>query len=158
MNSAMASTTVTPGRTVRTIKPIPQARNRFERWAWIYMRYSGLALLFLVLSHFWLQDVLIGTHWLQVTDTMRRWGIQGEAINLDNIVWRIYYAVIIVLAVSHGINGVRQVVYDYFGHRPVVYKSLMGVIVAIAALISLGGLVALAIGASPMNMAAQAAQ
>jgi succinate dehydrogenase hydrophobic anchor subunit len=50
--------------------------------------------------------------------------------------------------VVHGINGVRQVAYDYFAHRPAVYKGLMGVVVAIATLISLGGIAALFIGAA----------
>jgi hypothetical protein len=43
---------------------------------------------------------------------------------------------------------VRQVAYDYFAHRPAVYKGLMGVVVAIATLISLGGIAALFIGAA----------
>jgi succinate dehydrogenase / fumarate reductase membrane anchor subunit len=147
----MASTTVTPvnsGRTVRKIRPIPQARNNFERGMWLFMRYSGLALVFLTLSHFWMQHVLIGTHQIQVTDTMARWGVQGQTINLDNILWRIYYAVILILAVVHGINGVRQVTYDYFAQKPALYKGMMTAIVAVAALISIGGLLALVFGAA----------
>jgi succinate dehydrogenase / fumarate reductase membrane anchor subunit len=144
----MASTTVTPGRTVRTIRPIPRTRNNFERGMWLFMRYSGLALVFLALSHFWMQHVLIGTHQIEVTDTMRRWGIQGQSINIDNIIWRVYYAAILILAVVHGINGVRQVTYDYFAQKPAIYKGLMGVIIVVAALISLGGILALVMGAA----------
>jgi succinate dehydrogenase / fumarate reductase membrane anchor subunit len=150
----MSSTTITPGRTVRTVRPLPESRNRFERGMWLYMRYSGLALVFLALSHFWMQHVLIGTHQIEVTDTLRRWGIQGDTINVDNIIWRIYYAAILILAVTHGINGVRQVTYDYFAQRPLVYKGLMSVIVVIAALISLGGILALFVGASSLGATA----
>jgi hypothetical protein len=144
----MASTTMTPGRTVRKIQPIPQARNRFELAMWLFMRYSGLALVFLALSHFWMQHVLIGTHEIEFAGTQLRWGISGEPVTVEQLIWRTYYAVMLVLAVVHGINGVRQVAYDYFAHRPAVYKGLMGVVVAIATLISLGGIAALFIGAA----------
>lgn len=152
----MASTTVTPGRTVRKIRPIPQSRNRFERAMWLFMRYSGLALVLLSLSHFWMQHLLIGTHQIEVTDTLRRWGVQGDTINVDNIIWRIYYAAILILAVGHGINGVRQVAMDYFGHRPAVYKTLMFAIVVIAGLVSIGGLAALLVGAQSLGVATAA--
>ncbi len=144
----MASTTMTPGRTVRKIQPIPQARNRFELAMWLFMRYSGLALVFLALSHFWMQHVLIGTHEIEFAGTQLRWGISGEPVTVEQLIWRTYYAVMLVLAVVHGINGVRQVAYDYFAHQPAVYKGLMGVVVAVATLISLGGIAALFIGAA----------
>jgi succinate dehydrogenase / fumarate reductase membrane anchor subunit len=124
---------------------------------WLFMRYSGLALVLLSLSHFWMQHVLIGTHQIQVDDTLRRWGVQGETINVDNLIWRVYYAAILILAVGHGINGVRQVASDYFGHRPAAYKGLMAVIVTIALLISIGGLLALLVGAQGLGGATAAA-
>ncbi|MCS6849270.1 MAG: hypothetical protein RMN52_16325 [Anaerolineae bacterium] len=144
----MSSTTVTPGRTVRKVQPIPQTRNRFELGMWLFMRYSGLALVFLALSHFWMQHVLIGTHEIEFAGTQLRWGITGQPVTVEQVIWRAYYAVMLVLAVAHGINGVRQVAYDYFGHRPAVYKGLMYVVVGIAALISLGGIAALFMGAA----------
>lgn len=144
----MTTTTVTPGRTVRKVRPIPQARNRFERGMWLFMRYSGLALVFLALSHFWMQHVLIGTHEIEFAGTQLRWGISGQPVTVEQIIWRLYYTVMLVLAVVHGINGVRQVAYDYFGHQPMVYKGLMAAVVAIAALISLGGIAALFVGAA----------
>ncbi|PJF48176.1 MAG: hypothetical protein D6709_13250 [Chloroflexi bacterium] len=143
-----STTTVTPGRTVRKVQPIPQTRNRLELALWLFMRYSGLALVFLALSHFWMQHVLIGTHEIEFAGTQLRWGITGQPVTVEQVIWRAYYAVMLVLAVTHGINGVRQVAYDYFGHRPAIYKGLMSVIVAVAALISLGGIAALFMGAA----------
>ncbi len=142
----MTTTTLTQGRTVRTIQPL-QGKARFERAMWLFMRYSGLALVLLALSHFWVQHLLIGTHAITTAQTVVFWGAQGQPITLGNVLFRLYYAVMLVLAVGHGINGVRQVAYDYFGHRPAIYKGLMAVVTTIAALISLGGLVALALGA-----------
>jgi succinate dehydrogenase / fumarate reductase membrane anchor subunit len=143
----MASTTISPGRTIRKIRPIPQSRNNFERAMWLYMRYSGLVLVFLALSHFWLQHILIGTHAITPAQTVTFWGAQGQPITLGQVLFRLYYALMLVLAVTHGINGVRQVAYDYFGQAPAVYKGLMAVIIVIAGLISLGGIVALILGA-----------
>ncbi|MDW8395047.1 MAG: hypothetical protein RMM31_02270 [Anaerolineae bacterium] len=143
----MASVTTVHGRTIRKVGPIVQGRNSFERAMWLFMRYSGLALVFLSLSHFWVQHLLIGTHAITTAQTVAFWGAQGQPVTVGQLLFRLYYAVMLVLAVVHGINGVRQVAYDYFGHRPAIYKGLMGTVTAIATLISLGGLVALILGA-----------
>jgi len=121
---------------------------------WLFMRFSGLALLFLALSHFWMQHIIIGTHAITVGDTALRWGISGNPVTLEQVIWRVYYAAILILAVGHGINGVRQVAYDYFGHRPGVYKGLMTVVVAVAGLIALGGIAALIVGAASLSATA----
>ena len=149
------TTTVTPGRTIRKVRPIPQGRNRFERAAWLFMRFSGLALVFLALSHFWMQHIIIGTHAITVAGTSLRWGISGQPVTFEQVIWRVYYAAILILAVTHGINGVRQVSYDYFGHRPAIYKGLMTVVVAVAGLISIGGILALVIGAASLGAVAR---
>ncbi len=143
----MAVTTATSGRTVRYVQPIVQGRSRFERAMWLFMRYSGLALVFLALSHFWLQHLLIGTHAITTAQTVAFWGAQGQPVTVGQLLFRAYYAVMLVLAVGHGINGVRQVAYDYFGHRPAAYKALMGAVVSIAAVISALGILALLLGA-----------
>ncbi|MFN3706098.1 MAG: hypothetical protein ACK4WM_08945 [Thermoflexales bacterium] len=143
----MAVTTATSGRTVRYVRPIVQGRSRFERAMWLFMRYSGLALVFLALSHFWLQHLLIGTHAITTAQTVAFWGAQGQPVTVGQLLFRAYYAVMLVLAVGHGINGVRQVAYDYFGHRPAAYKALMGAVVSIAAVISALGILALILGA-----------
>ena len=146
MASVPAPTPVPSGRTIRQIKPLPKARNNFERIAWMFMRYSGLALVFLSLSHFWMQHLIIGTHNIQVADTVLRWGETGKAVTFENVIWRAYYAVILGLAMLHGLNGLRQVTTDYF--RGAVYKIIMGVAVVLIGAVSIGGLVALAAGAT----------
>ncbi len=143
----MAVTTTTSGRTVRRVQPIVQGRNRFERAMWLFMRYSGLALVFLALSHFWVQHLLIGTHAITTAQTVAFWGAQGQPVTVGQLLFRLYYAVMLVLAVGHGINGVRQVAYDYLGHRPAVYKGVMWAVAGIAAVISALGILALILGA-----------
>ncbi len=143
----MTTSTATPGRTVRTVKPIPQARNRFERFAWMFMRWSGLLLVFLALSHFWMQHVIIGTHQITFAGTVLRWGASGDPVTVEQVIWRLYYAVIIILAMLHGLNGLRTVVFDYFGHSSGFYKLVMGVAVVLIGLVSVSGLIALAVGA-----------
>ncbi len=143
----MASiSTPTPTRTVRRVAPMPQARNRFELLAWKFMRYSGLILVFLSLSHFWMQHILVGTHNIQVADTIRRWGITGDQIDLNQVLWRAYYAVILGLAMLHGLNGLRQVTTDYF--RGPSYKLIMVGATVLIAIVMLFGFLALAAGAT----------
>ena len=134
------------GRTVRQIKPLPKARNNFERIAWMFMRYSGLALVFLSLSHFWMQHIIIGTHAITANGTILRWGETGKAVTFENVIWRGYYAVILGLAMLHGLNGLRQITTDYF--RGNVYKIIMGAATLLIAVVALGGFIALAAGAT----------
>jgi succinate dehydrogenase / fumarate reductase, membrane anchor subunit len=143
----MSAQPIPSGRTVRQIRPLNMGKNRFERTAWVFMRYSGLALLFLALFHFVMQHVFIGTHMIQTSDTMRRWGVQGQSINIDHLAWRLYYMVTLLLAMLHGMNGLRQVAYDYIHAKP-VYNVLMGVAAIVIGLITLVGALALIIGAA----------
>lgn len=83
----------------------------FEFDLWLFMRVSGLLLIFLALFHiFWLHFV-----------------ISVEAINFDTIVsrwtgphgaiWRTYDLLLLGFAFTHGVNGARNVLDDYF-HSP----------------------------------------
>jgi succinate dehydrogenase / fumarate reductase membrane anchor subunit len=143
----MSAQSIPSGRTVRQIRPINMGKNKFERMAWVFMRYSGLALLFLSLFHFVMQHVFIGTHEIQTTDTMRRWGVQGDTINIDHLAWRTYYMITLLLAMLHGMNGLRQVFYDYIHAKP-VYNFLMGAAAIVIGVVTLLGAVALLIGAA----------
>ena len=134
-------------RTIRTIKPMPLARNRFERLAWVFMRFSGLILVFLSLSHFWLQHLIVGTHQLQFGQTVARWGASGVPVTIENVFWRLYYVAIVCLAMLHGLNGFRQVAYDYLHNRG-VYRVVMLLATAVIGVVSLMGLVALFGGAT----------
>jgi succinate dehydrogenase / fumarate reductase membrane anchor subunit len=80
-------------------------RTRLELWAWLFMRFSGILLLFLAVGH-----VLI----MHVLDT----GV--ERVNFDFVVerwsspfWRTWDWMMLVLALLHGIVGMRTIILDY---------------------------------------------
>lgn len=139
-----------PARTVRRVKPFPAARNNFERALWMFMRYSGLALVFLAISHFGFQHLLVGTHNIKVADTELRWGLTGQPVTVEQLAWRVYYLVLLVLAMGHGLNGFRQVAYDYL-HAKGIYRGTLLVVGVVIVVITLLGAVALFMGATPLK-------
>lgn len=83
-------------------------RSNFERYAFLFMRLSGIALLLLAVGHMLLQHVFRDVHSLTlqvVQDVWRSWG------------WRAYDLLLLAFAAAHGINGLRQVLEDYI-HKP----------------------------------------
>jgi succinate dehydrogenase hydrophobic anchor subunit len=73
--------------------------------------------------------------------------VQGESINLDHLAWRLYYMVTLLLAMLHGMNGLRQIAYDYIQAKP-VYNIVMGGAAIVIGVITLLGALALIIGAA----------
>lgn len=53
----------------------------FERWAWKWMRYSGLLLIPLAWGHVLIQDILVGVHSIDLDYVALRWASFG---------WRVY--------------------------------------------------------------------
>ena len=83
-------------------------RTRLESWAWIYMRFSGVVLLFLVLGHLFVIRVLVGLNQVNLGFVTMRWSGMG---------WRLYDLVMLILAMGHGANGLRGLAYDHFPIR-----------------------------------------
>ncbi|MGI8684682.1 MAG: succinate dehydrogenase hydrophobic membrane anchor subunit [Acidimicrobiales bacterium] len=84
--------------------PLRQPRQNFETWSWFFMRISGLVLVFLALIHFSLTHILN-----DVTDTDARFVAQ----RWDNPLWRLFDWALLVLALLHGLNGLRWIIDDY---------------------------------------------
>jgi succinate dehydrogenase / fumarate reductase membrane anchor subunit len=82
-------------------------RNR-EVIAWKWMRYSGLLLIPLAWGHVLIQDVLVGVDRIDLDYVAMRWAYLG---------WRIYDLFLLVFALAHGINGLRQVVLDFVAKK-----------------------------------------
>jgi succinate dehydrogenase / fumarate reductase membrane anchor subunit len=80
---------------------VPQ---NYETVAWRWMRYSGVLLIPLAWSHVLIQDVLVGVHHIDLDYVQARWAMLG---------WRAYTAAILAFAFAHGMNGFRQVLFDY---------------------------------------------
>jgi len=93
--------------------------SRSETLLWLYMRLSGLALLFLVLGHMFLMHVLVGLNQISFAFVEARWAGAG---------WRAYDLVMLLLAMSHAANGVRGLAYDHLASR----RSSIGLLIGYA--------------------------
>jgi succinate dehydrogenase / fumarate reductase membrane anchor subunit len=77
----------------------------FELWSWLFMRISGLVLLRLAVGH-----VLIMHVW---DDGVERVNFGFVAARWQSPFWRTWDWALLVLALIHGINGLRIIVQDY---------------------------------------------
>ena len=110
-----------------------QAGTNLELAWWVFMRLSGLVLVFLVLGHIYMNFVLIDVN----TDNYNY-----VAQRLSNTTWKIYDLVILGLALLHGLNGSRYVMDDWIRHpgRRFVTKAVvygLGLLVFLIGSISL---------------------
>ncbi|MBL0350692.1 MAG: succinate dehydrogenase [Elusimicrobia bacterium] len=83
-------------------RPVPS--GGFERFAWFFMRASGLVLLVLALGH------LAIMHLINSIDTV---DYAFVAARYATPFWRTYDGLMLVLALLHGYNGLRVVLNDY---------------------------------------------
>ena len=100
-------------------------RPSFEAWSWLFMRVSGLALVFLALVHFALTHITT-----DVADT----GSGFVAERWANPLWRVFDWALLALALFHGLNGLRWIIDDYVSvpaRRAVVKTCLYTVSLAL---------------------------
>ncbi len=82
-----------------------QGRSRFELWAWLFMRLSGILLLFLAVGHVLIMHVFeTGVERVNFDFVVERW---------SGVFWRTWDWMMLSLALLHGINGVRVIAQDY---------------------------------------------
>jgi len=112
-----------------TSKPRPE--SGLELYAWIFMRVSGLALLFLALGH------LLIMHIIHNVDSI---DFQFIAVRYATPFWRTYDLVMLWFAMIHGVNGIRTVLVDYIGARGWRVASLASLFVVGFVLLTLGSL------------------
>lgn len=87
----------------------PEVRQSFQLWQWLFMRVSGVILLFLALGHLAIQHVFNDVRDLDFAFVAARW---------SSTFWRTWDWLLLVLAVIHGANGVRVLAEDYIrSHR-----------------------------------------
>ena len=85
-----------------------ERRSGFELWSWLFMRLSGILLLFLAVGHVLIMHVLeTGVARVDYDFVVARWTGAGAAF------WRSWDWMMLSLALLHGINGVRVIVQDY---------------------------------------------
>ena len=97
-------------------RPVGAGRARpvggFELWTWLFMRISGIMLLFLAVGHVLIMHVQ--------GDGVGRVNFGFVATRWANPVWRTWDWALLVLSLIHGINGLRVIVLDYI--RPVAVR------------------------------------
>ncbi len=86
-----------------------QASSNNELTWWIFMRISGLLLVFLVLGHIYMT-------FIQVSEADATF--DAVVNKLANPAWKFYDWLILALALLHGANGARYSIEDYVRSRP----------------------------------------
>jgi succinate dehydrogenase / fumarate reductase, membrane anchor subunit len=77
----------------------------FELWTWLFMRISGIVLLFLAVGHVLIMHVVDeGVERVDFAFIQTRWA---------SPFWRTWDWALLVLALIHGINGLRVITLDY---------------------------------------------
>ena len=96
----MSTTTLTPRTNVRK-----RTNTSLEFYSWIFMRVSGILLVFLVLGHLLIMHILDGG--------VTRVNFAFVAGRWANPFWQTYDWAMLALATVHGGNGVRIIIEDY---------------------------------------------
>jgi len=77
----------------------------FELWAWVFMRISGLLLLVLAVGHTLIMHLPAGG--------VDRINFGFVAVRWQSPFWRTWDWMLLMLALLHGINGLRTITLDY---------------------------------------------
>jgi succinate dehydrogenase / fumarate reductase membrane anchor subunit len=109
----------------------PRPESDLELYAWMFMRVSGVVLLFLALGH------LLIMHIIHNVDNI---DFQFVAQRYATPFWRTYDLVRLWLALIHGLNGIRTLVGDYVRPKGWQVATLASLYVFGFILLALGSL------------------
>jgi succinate dehydrogenase / fumarate reductase, membrane anchor subunit len=96
-------------------------RSNFELWSWVFMRVSGVILIFLALYHLIWQNLVIGVEHLDADLVINRW---------SNPFYRLLNVALLTFAMLHGLNGARYSIEDYV-RRPGLQRAVKGLVYTI---------------------------
>ena len=103
-----------------------QATGTSELFWWVFMRISGIVLMFLVLGHIYMT-------FIQQPESITA-SYETIVTKLQQPVWKLYDWLIMVLAGLHGVNGARYVMEDYLPNKSsrfwvkAIFYTIVGVI------------------------------
>ena len=107
-----------------------EVQGNFERTAFVFMRLSGIALLILAVGHMMIQHVINSSTNLTVMFVAEQWRSWG---------WKAFDLLLLIFTISHGINGLRNVLEDYIHNRAAVkWINIVLVIFVIATILWAG--------------------
>jgi len=104
-----------------------------EKWGWIYMRASGVALIILIFGHLFVN--------LMVGEGIHAIDFAFVAGKFATPFWQWWDVLMLWLALIHGANGMRTIVNDYIGHAGTRRVLIWALALSAAFLILLGTLV-----------------
>ena len=94
----------TPGKiTVRRVK----LERNYERAFWLFMRLSGVAMLFLAVGHMVIQHIVNSSANLTIQFVAAQWSTWG---------WKAFDILLLWMAIPHGIRGLFNILGDYIHH------------------------------------------
>lgn len=103
------------------------SRGSFEVLSWLFMRISGLVLIFLALYHLVWWNLVVGVEHLDSQLVIERW---------NNPMWRFFNVALVTFAMLHGLNGARYSIEDYVRSpgrqvavKAVVYTIVLGALI-----------------------------
>ena len=85
--------------------PRAKSSSNFEKYAWMFMRFSGLLLIVLVLGHMFIM--------LMIDGGVKRLNFAFVAGRWSSPFWQFWDLAMLWLAQLHGGNGLRTVIDDY---------------------------------------------
>lgn len=103
-----------------------EVRSNFERYAFLFMRTTGIALLILAVGHMVIQHLLNSVHNLTLQFVANQWNDWG---------WKAYDLLLLVFAFTHGMNGLRTVLGDYIHNRNTM--KIINVVLAVFVVITI---------------------
>ncbi len=105
-------------------------RTNWEKWGWVYMRASGVVLIVLIFGHLWVNLIAgEGVKQIDFAFVAGKWA---------SPFWQVWDALMLVLALIHGGNGMRTVINDYSSRTlGRVLKGAVGIAVIILILLGL---------------------
>lgn len=91
-----------------------QIEGNPERYAWLFMRLSGVAMLVLAVGHMVIQHVLNSSTNLTLQFVAVQWSSWG---------WKAYDIFLLWMAIPHGIRGLYNILSDYV-HNPGLKRTI----------------------------------
>jgi succinate dehydrogenase / fumarate reductase membrane anchor subunit len=110
-----AITEKSPGKI--TVRRVHLERN-FERYAWLFMRLSGVAMLILAVGHMVIQHIVNSSANLTIQFVAVQWSSWG---------WKAYDILLLWMAIPHGIRGLYNILSDYV-HNPGLRRLIGGLL------------------------------
>jgi succinate dehydrogenase / fumarate reductase membrane anchor subunit len=80
----------------------------YELAWWYFMRISGIVLVFLALGHLFIMHIINNVEKVNYAFVANRW-----ADPETGVLWRLWDLAMVNLAVLHGFNGLREILYEY---------------------------------------------